>query len=523
MLATSIIIFREVLEVSIILGVLLAATRGLAYRGVLVWTGLGVGIAGAGILAYFAESISQAMEGMGQEVFNALILFLAAILIGWTTIWMKKHGRELTQRLKHVGLSLIHGEKPLYTLAIVIALAVLREGSEMVLFTYGVIASGESITSALLGCFIGLVLGSAVGMAIYYGLLRVSTKYLFSVTSWLLAFVAAGMAAQATNFLVQAGYLPELISPVWDTSSLLSESSIVGKILHTLLGYSERPSGIQLIIYIITLGVIIMISKKVEKTMQNNKPISSHSNSKKVISILIFLGIFISFQSQSIFAFQKVYSPIVVKGEVELEAQGNYVFDNSSDGDGVQDQQYAIGYGITDRWFTEVYGIVEKAEDGDYDFSAIEFENRFQLFEQGQYWIDAGLYLAYELSLEDEGSDGIEPKILLEKSFGKLTNDLNIIFEKKLDSEENNNFESGLAWSTRYRWHEYFEPGFEIHSEFGEIGHSGSFDDQEHLIGPVINGKLFKHVKYNVGYLFGASDSAPDGVLKWVLEYEIYF
>lgn len=523
MLATSIIIFREVLEVALILGVLLAATRGLAYRGALVWIGLGMGIAGASAMAYFAETISQAMEGMGQEVFNALVLFIAAILIGWTTIWMKRHGRELTQRLKHVGRSLMHGEKPLYTLSIVIALAVLREGSEMVLFTYGVIASGESITSALLGCSIGLGLGSIVGMAIYYGLLRISTKYLFSVTSWLLAFLAAGMAAQAANFLVQAGYFPELISSVWDTSSILSENSIVGQILHTLLGYSQRPSGIQLLTYIITLGGIIMISKKVEKTMQKSTPAVSTLNSKKMVSVLILLGIFILFQSPSVFATKKVYSPLVEKGELELEARGGYTIDEDDDQDGEMKQKYAIGYGFTNRWFAEVYGIIEKEPGEDHEFSEIEIENRIQLFEQGQYWLEAGLYFAYEVSLEDDGSDVVEPKILLEKSIGQFTHDLNIIFEKELDSEASNEFESGLGWSTRYRWCEKFEPGFELHSEFGEIGNSGSFDDQEHLMGPVIYGKLWGHLKYDIGYLFGISDEAPDGLFKWILEYEIHF
>jgi len=253
MFSIAIIIFREILEISLIVGVLLAATRGLAGRSKWVWGGLGAGVLGAAMIAYFAEAISQAAEGMGQEIFNACILFLAAILIGWTVVWMRRFGRNLTQHFKDVGSAVIKGERPMYTLGIVIALALLREGSEIVLFTYSALVSGEPVIKILLGASLGAIAGTGVGVALYYGMIAISTRTLFSVTTWLLIFLAAGMVSQAVGFLQNGGFVPVMATQVWDTSYILPESSLVGNMLHVLVGYSSRPTGIQLISYILTL------------------------------------------------------------------------------------------------------------------------------------------------------------------------------------------------------------------------------------------------------------------------------
>ena len=94
------------------------------------------------------------------------------------------------------------------------------------------------------------------GAALYFGLLRIPTKHLFTVTSWLILLLAAGMASQAAAFLLQADLLPPLGPSLWDTSFLLSEHSLAGRVLHTLIGYTAQPAGIQLAFYLATLIVI---------------------------------------------------------------------------------------------------------------------------------------------------------------------------------------------------------------------------------------------------------------------------
>lgn len=256
MYSTAIVVFREIFEVALILGVILASTRGLAGRARWIAAGIGAGVLGAVAVAYFAQSISQAAEGMGQELFNAGVLLTAAAVISWTALWMRQHGRQITRRLREMGQAWMEGTTPLYTMALVIALAVLREGAEIVLFTYGMLAAGQGIASILTGSAIGLSGGVIAGAMLYFGLLRIPTKYIFQVTTWMLILLSAGMASMAAQYLVSAGYFLNLSEVVWDTSWLLSESSIIGQVFHILLGYTEQPMQIQLIFYAGTLAVL---------------------------------------------------------------------------------------------------------------------------------------------------------------------------------------------------------------------------------------------------------------------------
>lgn len=256
MSATLLIVFREVLEASLIIGIALAATRGVPRRNLWINLGIGGGLAGAVVVAFFAEAIAGSLEGLGQEVFNAGVLFLAVVMLAWHNIWMARHGRELAQQMGAVGNDIRAGARPLYALMIVVGLAVLREGSEVVLFIYGIAAQGSDATSMLTGGALGLGIGALAGAALYLGLLRIPTRHLFTVTSWMILLLAAGMAGQGAAFLAQAGYLPELSPMLWDTSGVLSERSLVGEVLKALAGYEERPSGIQLAFYLVTLVVI---------------------------------------------------------------------------------------------------------------------------------------------------------------------------------------------------------------------------------------------------------------------------
>jgi high-affinity iron transporter len=257
MLATAIIVFREVLEAALVVGIVLAASRGVAGRGVWVAGGVGAGVLGASIVAGCAEAIAAAINGIGQELFNAAILFTAVAMLGWHNIWMNRHGRELAGAAASLGKAVVGGSRPLYALGLVVAIAVLREGSEVVLFLYGIaVASGVGALSMLAGGILGLVGGVAVGALIYFGLLAIPLKRLFAVTSWLILLLAAGMASQGAAFLMQANLLPSLGNDLWDTSSVLGERSMLGTLLHVLIGYSAQPAGIQVVFYLATILVI---------------------------------------------------------------------------------------------------------------------------------------------------------------------------------------------------------------------------------------------------------------------------
>jgi high-affinity iron transporter len=257
MLATAIVVFREVLEAALVVGIVLAASRGVPRRGAWVTGGVAAGVLGASIVAACAEVIADAVNGIGQELFNATILFIAVAMLGWHNIWMNRHGRELASAAASLGKAVVGGSRPLYALGLVVGIAVLREGSEVVLFLYGIaVASGAGALSMLAGGIFGLIGGVAVGSLIYFGLLAIPLKRLFAVTSWLILLLAAGMASQGAAFLMQASLLPSLGNDLWDTSSILGERSMLGTLLHVLIGYSAQPAGIQVIFYLATILII---------------------------------------------------------------------------------------------------------------------------------------------------------------------------------------------------------------------------------------------------------------------------
>jgi high-affinity iron transporter len=261
-LPTLVIVFREVFEAGLIVGIIMAVTSGVARRGRWVAGGVAAGVFGACLVAVFTGGLSELFAGSGQELFNAGILGFAVLMLGWHNVWMARHGRELAAEMREAGAAVVAGSKSLAALAVVVAVAVLREGSEVVLFLYGVAAAeGGAGLGMAVGGVIGLALGALVCFLTYRGLIVIPTRYLFAVTSTLIALLAAGMAAQAIAFLEQGAILTALGQTVWDTSWLLSDESILGRALHTLIGYVDQPTAMQLIVYMVTLTVIVVLMK----------------------------------------------------------------------------------------------------------------------------------------------------------------------------------------------------------------------------------------------------------------------
>jgi high-affinity iron transporter len=257
MLGALLIVFREVIEAGLIVGIVLAVTQGIAGRNFLIGGGIAAGLIGAGIVAAFAGALSELFQGNGQELFNAGVLILAVIMLGWHNIWMARHGREIAEEMYAVGRSVSAGTKPPSALAVVVAVAVLREGSEVVLFLYGIIVSNnETGWSIALGGCLGLLAGAALSALTYVGLIQIPARRLFQVTSALIALMAAGMAAQAVAFLAQADIATMLGGRVWDTSRFVSDDSILGRVLHVLFGYTDRPSELQFVVYLATVALI---------------------------------------------------------------------------------------------------------------------------------------------------------------------------------------------------------------------------------------------------------------------------
>jgi len=281
MLGTALIVFREIFEASLIVSIVAAATRGLSSR--LRWIGGGIlaGILGAMLVAGFADVIANFASGVGQEIFNASVLFAAAGMITWHVLWMSSHGKAMAKDLGSVSAAVKSGARPPSALLFVVAIAILREGSEIVLFMYGLAAGGSSMTTLIAGSALGLIAGIAAGTALYFGLLRIPPGKMFSATNWLLILVAAGMASQGAHFLIQADLIPALGSQLWNTSALVANGSMAGQTLHALIGYDARPTGMQILFFIVVvagIGLTMSLQRKSalpKKTSGSPKAVTS--------------------------------------------------------------------------------------------------------------------------------------------------------------------------------------------------------------------------------------------------------
>jgi high-affinity iron transporter len=274
MLASLIIVFREVFEAGLIIGIVLAATEGVARRGRSIAGGIAAGVLGAALLALFAGKLEQAFAGSGQEAFNAFILCAAVLMLGYHQTWMAAHARQHAGEMKALAKDVAQGRKSLMGMAVVVAIAVLREGSEVVLFLYGIAAAGHEGWPALLaGGAIGVALGAAVSWALYRGLVAIPVRKLFAVMSWLIALLAAGMAGQAAAILAGADIIPAWGYRLWNTAWLLPENSFVGRALHALVGYSDKPMGVQLAAWVVVMAAMVIGSRLVTARKPRTAPV----------------------------------------------------------------------------------------------------------------------------------------------------------------------------------------------------------------------------------------------------------
>jgi len=512
MLSTLIIVFREVLEAMLVVGVATAAAREVNISTRWIYAGVLGGLLAAIVVAMFADVIAVSMQGMGQEILNASILISASLLMAWTAIWMGKHGREISQRIRQTCEDVQSRGRAQFVLSIVVGLAVAREGSEVVLFLYGVAATDAAHVSEMLsGGAIGVVLGVLVAMGLYRSLVHIPMRHIFLVVTCLIVLLAAGMASQGTAYLVMVDELPAWGQPLWNTSEIVPEQGVLGQVLQALMGYDDRPSGMQVFVF---LSVLFLTWLAIY--MQKNVKIRAMN----AVAAMLLMGLAISMQPIDAQA-KKVYSPIVEEGEVEFEYYLDYAIDSDPSKNTSARHQFEFELGVTDRWKTALYGDFRKRPGQAFTYQGLKWENIYQLFEQGERWLDAALYIEYiapQSSLNKP--DAVEFKVLLEKEFGKTIHTANLVFKKELGANATNNTLAGYTWRSKWRKMRVWEPAIEVYGALGELGNSKSLSQQSHQIGPVFLGKLSHGFNYEVGYLFGLTAASEQGALKLVIGYE---
>ena len=217
-----------------------------------------------------------------------------------------------------------------------------------------------------------------------------------------------------------------------------------------------------------------------------------------------------------------VFLPGVAYGEREIDLKmGSWK--HPTDGN-LSAGSIGFGYGVTQRWFTEVYRKYEHRGGEGTRFDAWEWENKFQLTEPGQYPVDIGFIV--ELERPQDRSEGYEALLgpLFQTEFGKVQLNANVLFGRHLHASTEQHTGLGYQWQIKYRLMPEFEFGAQAFGEVGRVGHWDPSNEQSHRIGPAVFGKVARGgrhaVRYNAAWLVGATENSPHHTLRAQVEYE---
>ena len=251
MSASFLLALREGLEAALIVGIVLAALRKVnrSHLGVAVWQGVCAAV-GFSILAGLGLNwIGAEFEGRAEEIFEGTTMVLAAGLLTWMIVWMRRQSAGMQHELEQDVANATAGQENRWTLFWLSFLAVGREGLELVLFLTAVQMTSD-VFQTLTGALLGLTASVAIGIALFTSSKRMSLRTFFNVTNILLVLFAAGLLAHGVHEFNEAAIIPPVIEHVWDVNSILNEDGPIGQLLTAILGYNGNPALTEVLVYI---------------------------------------------------------------------------------------------------------------------------------------------------------------------------------------------------------------------------------------------------------------------------------
>lgn len=256
----AIVVFRESLEIALLLGIILAATKSISNSRIYVILGSLIGVVLAAIFALFTKFVTVSYGGLGDEMFDATVVLLTAAIISWTVVWMQGYTKKIHQDFSRLTKNINAGFTSHFIIVAVVAMAILREGAEIILFVYSISSIGKaSVNEYIVGLGIGIFSGLSVGTIIYCGLIKYAGRYIFKITTILLTLIAAGLASEAAGIFTSSGIIEACSDQLWDTSWLVSNESVLGKLLNIIVGYDSKPNGMQIIFYLSTILITMLM------------------------------------------------------------------------------------------------------------------------------------------------------------------------------------------------------------------------------------------------------------------------
>jgi high-affinity iron transporter len=291
LIPTFVIFLREGIEASMIVAILLAYLARIDKRQHFqdVWLGVAAAfvlVLGGGIAAYF---LIKHYDGSNvQTYFETATYVIAAAVLTFMTFWMHKNARHMAKDLERRSeTALTTGSR--VGLGLLAFQAVGREGLETMVFTLAIIfaSSRQAATPVhgnllLVGALLGLLCALGIAFAIYKLGAKLNLKRFFQVLGLVLMLFAAGLLSDAVENLQQLRWLPFGTHVVWNSSGVVTESSSLGDVLHSLLGYAERPTVLQIIVWVayVVVSMLIFIHWGRERTPMSGPPLTPRETTR---------------------------------------------------------------------------------------------------------------------------------------------------------------------------------------------------------------------------------------------------
>jgi high-affinity iron transporter len=266
------VVWRESVEALLVVGILYAwlkngdenARRGLPF----LWAGVGLGVLAAIALGAALVGFTEVLSGDAQDYFQTAIVLIACVLIVQMVLWMKKHGRTLKRDMEQ-SLQKSTQDANWWGITLLVTLAIAREGSETVIFLYGVGfgQSGHVPVGQVLAAVIGLALAFVTFYILQLGGKVFSWRLFFRVTEIMLLFLGAGLFETGVDKLIDKEFLPTIVDQVWNSSWLLDDSSTFGSLVATLTGYRAHPALMNLIAYAVYWAVVYLLMRRAQRPL----------------------------------------------------------------------------------------------------------------------------------------------------------------------------------------------------------------------------------------------------------------
>lgn len=266
MLPTFVVMLREGVEATLIVGIVAAFLAKQGARQALrrMWLGVAAAVllcVGGGVALYV---LSQDLPQRQQEMLETIVGVIAVAMVTYMVVFMKRHARDLSSTLRtSAGSALASGSQ--WALVAMGFLAVLREGFESAVFLTALLNASDDKSAGLTGALLGLIVAIGIGYGIYRGGVKLNLAKFFKGTGAMLILVSAGLVMTAFHTAHEAGWVLFGQSQAIDLTSLVRPGTVQASLFTGVLGIQPRPVVIEIIgwlCYLIPMTLYLFATKR---------------------------------------------------------------------------------------------------------------------------------------------------------------------------------------------------------------------------------------------------------------------